>query len=132
MTTLMRPYLELEKAVAEALGWKEVSIHGDIESPNWNTAWHNQTELYGCPPDKDITIHLPNFRVPRFIYDGKIMDLIDEFELDIHWYTESVGVEDSFGKVFNEINEKFCDHPSKKIAVRTALVKMVVAIKLQT
>jgi hypothetical protein len=128
-TTLMRPYLELEKKIAEALGWKEVTIHGDLEFGGWPNSWHNQTVLYGCPPDVDIVTHLPNYPVPRFIYEGKILNLLDELEINIEWYTDSVSAVDSDQRIASEANEALNGHPNKKIALHTAICKMVLAIK---
>jgi len=132
----MRPYLELEKQVAEALGWTEVIINGDLDFGGWSTAWHNQTILYGVPPGK-AGFHPPEFLVPRYIYEGKVKDLISELDINVEWYNNSVGARHSYVTKagIHEpptpaiIIEKFSDHPNKHIAFCVALCKMIVLIK---
>jgi len=128
--TYMRPYLELEKQVAEALGWTEVIIEGDLDFGGWSTAWHNQTRLLGVPPGKE-GIHPPAFLVPRYIYEGMVLHEIhnDDLEINVEWYTDSVGASDSFQRIFETANEKFSVHPNKKVALHVAVGKMIVLIK---
>jgi hypothetical protein len=129
MATYMRPYLELEKQIAEALGWTEVEIHGDLDFGGWSTAWHNQTLLKGVPPGYG-GIHRPEFLVPRYIYEGKVLDEIhqDHLEINLEWYTDSVGALDSSERIFETAVEKYSAHPNKKVALYVAVGKMIVLI----
>ena len=124
--TYMRPYLELEQRTAEVLGWTDVTIDGDLDFGDWSAAWHNQTVLHGRPPDMEH--HGAWFAVPRYIVEGKALELLELEEIDINWYMSGPCASDSFERVPRAL-EDTAKHPTKRVALCVAICKLTIAIK---